>query len=76
MLLAVELDGSSHGRNPLCFGEERTQAMWQQEELDRDKDAELLQRRYQSVRIGSDLSLDEKARAMLKAGMDLVAYGI
>lgn len=70
-MLAVELDGSSHGSNPFQFGTDRVVAMFEQEQRDRDKDAELRRRNIRSVRL-CDCSAE--SLILLHEQMDLIAH--
>lgn len=72
-MLAVELDGSSHGSNPFQFGTEREVAMWEQEKRDEDKDAELRHRGILSVRM-CGCTVD--AMSLLQDQLDWIAYRI
>ena len=70
VMLAVELDGSSHGNNPFRFGQTHEAAMQQQDERDRDKNAELKRRCISSVRIKVTHS---ESIALLRDALDMVS---
>ena len=69
-MLAVELDGSSHGSNPFQFGTDRVVAMFEQEQRDRDKDAELRRRGISSMRL---CECSAESLILLHEQMDLIA---
>ena len=63
-MLAIELDGTSHRYKPFEYGKDRIEAMEDQLERDRCKDAELRRRRIASIRISGSNDWAQLLRLM------------